>query len=93
VLESAIEAACVKYASKRGCLSVKLQGGTTGTPDRLFLLPGGQPLLVEFKQLTGRLSPRQMLVFDQYGALGHIVLIVRRPKTFKIMLDLLLETV
>jgi hypothetical protein len=93
VLEAAIEAACVKYANKHGCLTVKLQGGAVGTPDRLFLLPGGRTMIVEFKTPTGRLSPRQKLVFPQYDRIGHPVLIVRRPKAFKIMLDLLLETV
>jgi hypothetical protein len=90
VIESSIEAACVKHAAKRGCISVKLQGGAVGTPDRLFLLPDGKTMAVEFKTPTGRLSARQKLVFDQWAEIRHPVLIIRQTKTFRLLLDALL---
>ena len=89
MLEAAIEAGCCKYAVKRGCIPVKLQGGVTGTPDRLFLLPGGKTLLVEFKSPTGRLSPRQKLVHATYATRGHRVHVVRDTTAFKLLLDVL----
>ena len=85
--ESPIEAACCAYATLAGCVPVKLQGGVTGTPDRLFLLPGGKTLLVEFKSPTGRLSPRQKLVHATYATRGHRVHVVRDTTTFKLLLD------
>jgi hypothetical protein len=93
VKEAAIEAACVKHATKRGCISVKLQGGTVGNPDRLFLLPDGRCMAVEFKTATGRLSPRQRLVFDQWARIRHPVLVIRETRVFKTVLDALLGVV
>jgi hypothetical protein len=90
VTESAIEAACCAYAVKRGCIPLKQSGGEVGTPDRVFLLPRGKVLVVEFKAPDGRLSPRQKLVFEKYAERGHPVLIIRQVKTFKLVLDLLL---
>ncbi len=81
----------MQYATKRGCIAVKLQGSAVGTPDRLFLLPGGITMIVEFKTLTGRLAPRQTLVFPQYARDGHPVLSLRQTKTFKIVLDSMLK--
>ena len=87
MLESAIESACVKHATKRGCLSVKLQGGAVGTPDRLFLLPGGRTMIVEFKTLAGRVRPRQRHVMGEFVRLGPFGQSVGSTKTFKLLLD------
>lgn len=85
--ESAIEAACCRYARQRGVLPVKLHFGAIGMPDRMFLLPGGRALLVEFKTPVGRLSPRQKLVHEELNALGHPVTVVRSVAVFKLWLD------
>lgn len=89
--ESAIEAACCKHAAKRGCIPIKQSGGVVGTPDRVFLLPHGRCMVVEFKTPDGRVSPRQRLVFSQYDAIGHYVQIIRSTKTFKLLLDATLK--
>lgn len=46
--ESSVERPVVRDAKKLGVLSIKLVAGQ-GMPDRLFLIPGGRGLLVEFK--------------------------------------------
>ena len=89
--EAGIEKGCRLYALKRGCPSFKLQGGTAGDPDRLFLLPRNRCLLVEFKTLDGRLSPRQVVRHDQLERAGHRVVVVRSTQQFRAALDLLLQ--
>ena len=91
--ESAIEAACCRYARARKCKPVKLQAGETGMPDRLFLLPKGRLLLVEFKAPGEHLSPRQRLVSATLGDIGHPVFVIRSTGLFKELLDGLLGVV
>jgi len=47
-----------------------------GVPDRLVFL-NNQVHLVELKTADGKLSPRQVLVFDQLGEAGFPVHILR----------------
>jgi hypothetical protein len=47
-----------------------------GVPDRLVFL-NNQARLVELKTADGKLSPRQVLVFDQLGEAGFPVHILR----------------
>jgi hypothetical protein len=46
--ESALEAKAVKYARSLGIVVAKLTQ-LDGVPDRVFFVPGGKPLIVEFK--------------------------------------------
>jgi hypothetical protein len=85
--ESAIERQCRVYATGRGVLSIKLQTGITGDPDRLFLLPGGRCWLVEFKVPGGLLSPRQKYRHSELAHFGHRVTVVYSTQEFKLMLD------
>ena len=48
----------------------------TGVPDRLVFL-NNQVRLVELKTADGKLSARQVLVFDQLGEAGFPVYILR----------------
>ena len=58
--ESVVERYLTERVSALGGLSVKLANtGTAGVPDRLVLLPGLDPMLVEVKTEDGRLSPIQ----------------------------------
>jgi hypothetical protein len=72
VLEKEIE----KYLNKRikqlSGLSFKWLSSVTGVPDRIVFL-NQKVYLVELKTATGRLSPRQELVFDQIGEAGFPV--------------------
>ncbi len=46
--EAALEARCVKWARFQGAIVAKLTE-LVGVPDRVFFVPGGRPLIVEFK--------------------------------------------
>jgi hypothetical protein len=76
ILESEIE----KYLSKRikqsSGLSYKWLSSITGVPDRIVFL-NQKVFLVELKTATGKVSPRQILVFDELGEAGFPVHIIR----------------
>lgn len=58
--ESALERHLAGRVRALGGLTVKLAStGTAGVPDRLILMPGQEPLLVELKTETGRISSVQ----------------------------------
>lgn len=46
--ESALEAPSVKWARARGIVVAKMTE-VSGIPDRVFFVPGGKPLVIEFK--------------------------------------------
>lgn len=72
--EIAIEQKVVKEAKKLGVIGLKLTSpGNTGVPDRLFLIPGGRPLFVEFKAPGGRLSSKQLHWIDILVQAGYNV--------------------
>lgn len=49
--ESSVESGTVSDALRLGVISLKMASRTdTGWPDRVFLLPGGRPLFIEFKR-------------------------------------------
>lgn len=74
VSESKIEQKVVREAKKLGVIGLKLTSpGNTGVPDRLFLIPGGRPLLIEFKKPGGFLSPKQLYWIDILVQAGYNV--------------------
>lgn len=77
-LEKDIEAKVVKYAKERGCLARKMNGlGNTSWPDRLFVLPNGRFVWVEFKRpVVGKLSPGQEDLIAELQARSQVVYIV-----------------
>ena len=89
--ESKVEKACCKYAAKRGVLPIKLAGGVTGEPDRIFLLPQGIFWLVEFKRPGGPLRPRQIERHRELAEMGIYVTVVDNREMFTILLDMYLE--
>jgi len=59
-LENPIENKVASIAKAMGVPSLKLNlRGNRGWPDRLFLVPGGRPLLIEFKRPGDDLRPLQ----------------------------------
>ena len=56
-----IENPVLAYAKRRGVRFIKLNtAGRSGWPDREFFVPGGRPLLIEFKRPDdGKLSRQQ----------------------------------
>jgi hypothetical protein len=87
VREAALERSCCALARARGVWAVKILPSIAGLPDRLLLAPGGIVQFIEFKTLTGRVSPIQKRVFGLLGALGFPVEVVRTRERFKALLD------
>lgn len=84
--ERALEAACRGYARQRGALSFKLWPTMAGLPDRMFLLPGGRCLFIEFKTPRGQVSPVQRLRHRQFAAVGWTVYVIRTLAEFKALI-------
>jgi hypothetical protein len=74
MLESRIEALAVhRCLNELGVRSLKLNvTGDRGWPDRLFFIPGGVPLFIEFKQPGQVPEARQRLIhaFLEYNGYG-----------------------
>lgn len=47
--------------------------GDTGYPDRIFWVPGGRPVLIEFKRLGEEPTPKQKYIHDQLKQLDYQV--------------------
>jgi hypothetical protein len=47
--------------------------GDTGYPDRIFWMPGGRPLLIEFKKPGEEPRPKQLKIHRQLRKLGYQV--------------------
>jgi hypothetical protein len=76
-LESRIEhRACLKILQHLGVESIKLNvHGQTGLPDRMFLIPGGKPVFIEFKRPGGVVSKKQEYMRKLLTRLGYPVYI------------------
>lgn len=75
ILESKIERDAVELVWRHlGIVGSKLvTPGDTGYPDRIFWLPAGKPLLIEFKKPGEEPEPKQEYIHDQLRKLGYIV--------------------
>lgn len=76
MLEKQIEKYLVKKVTQNKGLTFKWLSTVTGVPDRIVFLYN-QVYLVELKTADGKLSARQVLVFDQLGEVGFPVYILR----------------
>ena len=76
MLEKQIEKYLVKRVTQSKGLTFKWISTVAGVPDRLVFL-NNQVRLVELKTTDGKLSARQVLVFDQLGEAGFPVYILR----------------
>jgi hypothetical protein len=74
-LESKIEQdTCDLVWKHLGIVGSKLvTPGDTGYPDRIFWLPGGKPLLIEFKRPGEEPEPKQEYIHAQLRKLGYQV--------------------
>ena len=71
-LEKDIEKYLTTQVKKSSGLSYKWLSTITGVPDRIVIL-NQKILFVELKTPTGKLSPRQVVVFDELGEAGFPV--------------------
>lgn len=74
VLESAIERKVVAWAKKQGIFQTKLVSpGNRSLPDRIFWVPGGKPLMIEFKRPGGEATELQKAMHSKLESLGYEV--------------------
>ena len=69
--ESALEQWAVKYARSRGVVVAKMTL-CNGVPDRIFFVPGGRPLIIEFKARGKEPSETQAWYLDALTASGYV---------------------
>lgn len=73
-LETDTEQKVCRKAKDHGVLNFKLFGKhETGIPDRVFLIPGGRPLFIEFKRAGEDPRPKQDWWHDILRQLGYQV--------------------
>jgi hypothetical protein len=75
MLEKKIERkVCKTVLDVLGVASCKLTTpGKAGYPDRMFFIPGGRPLFIEFKRPGETPEPLQVLIHHMLRALGYDV--------------------
>ena len=76
MLEKQVEKYLVRRVKESGGLTYKWISSVTGVPDRIVFM-NNSVFLVELKTLSGVLSPRQILVFDELGEQGFPVHVLR----------------
>lgn len=91
--ENATEQAVVHYAEERGIMQTKLNlMGQRGWPDRCFWIPGGRPLLMEFKRRGKRPRKLQQRIIDKLQRLGYDAhCIDRKEEGFNIIRDAIVK--
>jgi hypothetical protein len=73
-LEIDIEDEACEQALLLGVTNVKLNpAGTNGWPDRIFFIPGGRPLLIEFKRPDELARPLQQVIHRRLTYYGYQV--------------------
>lgn len=66
--------ACALVVAHLGVVGSKLKiQGSAGYPDRIFWLPGGKPLLIEFKMPGEKPRPIQLEIHKKLKKLGYNV--------------------
>lgn len=82
--EKVFERTFSKYVNDNGGIAVKLLSPfVNGLPDRLYLLPGGRALFVEFKSTGEKPTRIQEHIIGRIRKLSFTVLVVDSPETYK----------
>ena len=81
--ESVLEAWCVKWVRARG-IQVSKNTELVGIPDRTFWVPGGRPLVPEFKRPDGKgePSPAQIWHMKKLREMGYDSPLVESQEQF-----------
>ena len=90
MLERDVVNAARKYAKSKGVRSVRncfRPGVNVGFPDETFLIPGGRPLIVEFKAPGKKPTPKQRLEIQRLKEEGYDVEVCDSLESFKTALD------
>ncbi len=88
VLEADIEAQCVEIVEALGgeCLKLDRIRGYRGRTDRLFLLPEGKHVIVEFKRPGETPGPQQLARHRKLNNIGHKVHVLDTVEDFQSLL-------
>ena len=93
--EKVFERTFSKYVNDNGGIAVKLLSQfVNGLPDRLYLLPGGRALFIEFKSAGKKPTRIREHIIGRIRTLGFTVLVVDSPETWKeavLVIDKLLD--
>lgn len=85
--EATIEKSVCRYAKQQGWLTFKWASMyQKGLPDRLFFR-GGQFVMIEFKQVCGKLTPMQQLIHEQLKKQGFTVHVIKSIEAGKQLLS------
>lgn len=87
MLESRLEAACLRIAKAGGFDFPKLSVGRKGRPDRVLIIPWRPAVYIEFKRPKGRLSPTQIHEHVRLRVLGYRVEVIRTTGEFQNLLN------
>jgi hypothetical protein len=68
--ESPLEATAVKWARARNIVVAKLTE-VVGIPDRIFFVPGGRPVVIEFKAAKKKPAALQAYYLETLKAAGY----------------------
>lgn len=82
VTENDVRQAAVREAKRLGVphdRKVKRPGCKAGYPDDEFYIPGGRPLLIEFKRPGREATPLQRERIKELRSLGYRVLVIDDP--------------
>ena len=86
--EKEIEKILVLEVKKLGGRAYKwISPGNDGVPDRIVIFPGRQPVVVELKTDTGRLTALQKVQIDRLRSLGQDARVVRGAAGVKAFLE------
>ena len=86
--EKEIEKILVLEVKKLGGRAYKwVSPGNDGVPDRIVIFPGRQPVFVELKTDTGRLTALQKVQIDRLRSLGQDARVVRGAAGVKAFLE------
>lgn len=88
--EKVFERDLSQYVERRGGMAVKLLSQFfKGLPDRMFLLPTGKILFVEFKSTGKKPTPIQRWVHRKLDEIGFPVYIVDSPESYYLVTDII----
>jgi len=80
--EARLEAACMRLAKRHGWLGIKVYA-EPGFPDRMFIGPRRQVVVVEFKAPRGRVTRKQEQWLEKLRKLRARCAVIRTVDAFK----------
>lgn len=88
--EKVFERTMSKYVESKGGMAIKLLSQfINGLPDRMYLLPGGTAIFVEFKSTGCKTRPIQCVILDRIAALDFNVRVVSNPEEYNDLKELI----